>query len=355
MYLEGIILHCSENIQQARSISSIYHLLKGKKGIQTVHDARIFQLENFFCIHKTLDKQTFDKKINTLTEHGLLNMISKEDNLYKPSSKGINWLKKHHANLRMSYYKGIELHKKDDEFFERLQLLIQTYTNIKMNHFSFIPVIESTSITMWVKKFYKKMATFSASEILLFLYNDLYLIFRSFSEWEAHFFIDHMTGYKKYGMSSNQLSEKYHLNYDDIKLLRTALLHKTLEIVEKEKSKFQLLPLITVNSFESQFITNSAKITYSLLKKGWTIDEISRKRKLKRNTINDHVVEIALYDASFPINDYVSEPIKVEINRAIMSTKSYKLKDIKEKVSDSISYFQIRLVLAKTKNYSKTW
>ena len=352
MYLEGIILHCSENIRQSRSISSIYHLLKGKKGIQTVHDARIFQLENFFSIHKTLDKQTFDKIINTLTEHGMLNIISKEDNLYKPSSKGIDWLKKHCENLRLSYFKGIEFHKRDGEFFERLQLLIQTYTNIKMNHFSFIPVIESTSVTLWVKKFYKKMATFSASEVLSLLYNDLYLLFRLFSEMEAHFFIDHMTGYKHYGMSSKQLSEKYHLNYDDIKLLRTALLHKSLEIVEKQKSKFQLLPLITANSFESQFITNSANITYSLLNKGWTLDEIARKRKLKRNTINDHVVEIALYDSTFSINDYVSEPVKVEINRAIMSTKSFKLKDIKEKVSDSVSYFQIRLVLAKTKNYS---
>src|SRR5699024_1347086 len=157
----------------------------------------------------TLDKQTFDKKINTLTEHGLLNMISKEDNLYKPSSKGINWLKKHHANLRMSYYKGIELHKKDDEFFESLQLLIQTYTNIKINYFSVIPVIESSAITMRVKKDYKKTAISSASEILLFLYNELYLIFTSVSECDAHFFIDYMTGYNTYGMSSNPLSDKY--------------------------------------------------------------------------------------------------------------------------------------------------
>nr|WP_253286704.1 helix-turn-helix domain-containing protein [Virgibacillus sp. MSJ-26] len=87
--------------------------------------------------------------------------------------------------------------------------------------------------------------------------------------------------------------------------------------------------------------------TYNLLNAGFSPEEIKVRRNLKLNTIYDHIVEISLFDKAFNIDDYVSESVINEIKMAVSNTDSYKLKDIKEKVSDEISFFQIRLVLTR--------
>src|SRR5699024_9867308 len=96
----------------------------------------------------------------------------------------------------------------------------------------------------------------------------------------------------------------------------------------------------------NQFITKSAQTTYNLFKRGYDIQQIAHIRQLKENTICDHFVEISLFDTSFPVEDYVDEEAQREIVRASQKLQTPKLKEIKQVVSEHITYFQIRLVLA---------
>ncbi len=68
----GIILTIAKNISQERSVSSIYHLLVGSKNIQTIQDAYIFGIQNYYGVYKGLEKSRFDEKIQELTQLGLL-------------------------------------------------------------------------------------------------------------------------------------------------------------------------------------------------------------------------------------------------------------------------------------------
>ncbi len=94
-------------------------------------------------------------------------------------------------------------------------------------------------------------------------------------------------------------------------------------------------------------LTQSAARTYHLVKKGYQIDKISKVRHLKYNTIEDHIVEIALYDRTFDIQTYVDENIQHQIMSALNEAKTNKLKEIKGRISGTATYFQIRLVLAR--------
>lgn len=348
MYLRGIILHCQLHIKQSRSISSIFHLLKGKRGIQTVHDARIFQLEKLFGIYSSLDKETFEKEVESLTKQEYLVMDMEKENVYLLTNKAQHWLDQYQQDLRLNYFNGLKYNQTAGDFLKRLLLLIQTYTNLHMNRSSFIPVVDTPSVISWVKDYYKKMTSVPTENILYLLYADLNDVLERFPEKEAQFFLDHLSGYNRYGMASSQLSKKYQLNRINIPLLRTAIIHKMLSIIEKEKAHLKILPSINIKESENIFITNTSMLTYKFLQLGLSPEEIANKRNLKLNTIYDHIVEIALFDPFFTINDYVSESIITEIKAAISNTESYKLKDIKEKISKDISYFQIRLVLART-------
>lgn len=351
MIFEGIMLKCSLHIQAERTSSAIYHLLKGKKSIQTVQDAHIYQLEKFYGVYKSLTKETFDQKIAELLADNLLQEDTSKANVFKPSASAREWLNSNKKNLPFVYFNGLEYAEVGGIFFDRLMLLIQTVTNSKKKHYTFIPVVDKTAIENWVKIIYRK-AKGSEHELLTAMYKELNGLLKHFSEREASMFVDRLTGYKCYGMSMEQLAIKYNMNKHDIQLLFSGMLQSMLSIIHKDKDTFLFLAFFLKDISSTLLITNSAYKTFELLKKQYTVDQIAERRQLKKNTIYDHIIEIALYEKGFPLQDYVTIDKQREITSAINKTKSYKLKNIKQSISEDISYFQIRLVLALEKNYS---
>ncbi|MBP1969638.1 uncharacterized protein YpbB [Virgibacillus natechei] len=350
MLLEGIILYCSSQIGTERTGASIYHLLNGKKSIQTVQDAHVYNLTSFYGVHKRLSQQRFNAIIRELMTYDRLQKTS-TTLIYTPTIAGEDWLHKHKPNLPFNYYNGLKYHDTGTIFLDRLTLLIQTLTNSKMNYFTFIPVIDKLPIENWVKSFYIKMKPHEP-KLLPVIYKELHILLQNLSDQEAELFIDRLTGFKNYGMSITQLADTYKFSPDDVQLMLVAITHRMFETIENNNN-FPILGLVIKDLVNTTLLTNSAATTYNLLQKKHSIDEISRIRNLKSNTIYDHIVEIALYDVDFSIINYVSEESQLDITNAVTEANSYKLRDIMQLVDEEISYFQIRLVLAKAKKFLK--
>lgn len=276
-------------------------------------------------------------------------MPTDTENVYLVTNKATIWLAEYRNHLRLEYYNGLVHSQLGGVFLERLILIIQTYTNLHKNSYSFIPAVDTVGVTSWVKEYYQSTKSISPEKILHYIYSDLKKLLVKFTDNEAKFFLDHLSGYKSYGLSSGQLAEKYNLQNIDIPLLRTAIIHKMLTIIKKEKTYLKVLPSLTIEKSVNPFITQTTMTTYNLLNSGASLEEISVIRNLKINTIHDHIVEIALFDPDFDIKDYVNNSFINEIKAAVSNTETYKLRDIKEKISKNISYFQIRLVLTRTK------
>lgn len=343
LLLRGIIIKCSMHIEDERSINATYHLLTGKRSIQTVQDTHMYELDRFFGILNGLNKTHFDQIIQELIHERLLVLTS--TNTCKPTKKGIDWLDENQSSLPFTYFKGLTYHAIDHIFLDRLILLVQVLTNKKMNHTRYIPVIDKQVITNWLKSFYRQIKTNIDVQLTL-TYQELHRLFQHFPENEATMFVDRLTGYDHYGMSIPQLARTYHMSEDHIRLLFIGISHQMLDLIQQNPNQYPLLLQVIEDLPTGGFMTQSAHQTYELLKRGYTTDEIVRKRRLKINTIYDHIVEIALYDNSFSIDPYVSVQKRIEIMKAIRQTKSSKLKTIKDELTDDTSYFQIRLVLA---------
>ena len=115
------------------------------------------------------------------------------------------------------------------------------------------------------------------------------------------------------------------------------------EKVLKEKIKIQLQ---TINQEKRIMVGDSEKATFDLLKDGKTIDEIAKSRGLAISTIYDHLYRLVA-------NNYLSssEFVPENIIKQILEAKSKvpnatKLKEIKELLPESITYNEIRCVLA---------
>lgn len=343
MYTEGIILECIDQIKDNRTIFGIYHLLSGKKSIQSVHDARLFRLEKYYGIYQMMTRESFISIISTMKKK---NLIVEHNGYYQLTETSVSMLEELHATNLVTYLNGVRFSGRDITFIERLYLFIQTYSNIKASNFSFIPIVDRPEITTWVKSYYQ---THQHMDVTDNVYMELYNLLSELSELEAEFFVDRLTGYKYIGRSMDQLAKEYQLSKEDASILLIGIIHRMLIIIEENPTEFKILSEIASVNTKQKFITNTANQTYQLLKNGYHIQQIAEIRNLKLNTIYDHLVEIVLYDQDFEIESFVTTDQQNEIMDAIQKVRSYKLKAIKEHCNDSISYFQIRLVLARLK------
>lgn len=346
MLLHGVILKIAKNIKHERTASSIYHLLTGRRSIQTMQDAHIYGVEDFFGICKSLTKQDFEAYIRVLIQKGFL--IEEFDpnqlRLVDSTAQADDWLNKHEEMLPFHYFKGMAYHEKDKVFYQRLLLLIQTFANTRENNYSFIPVVDKLDIEQWVKRFYKEMRG-KEKAYLITLEKELVLLLEEYSSTEANIFVDRLTGYKYYGMTVAQLAVAYNKDSYDIQLLLVGIIHNILSRLENNEMKFPAIHTIIKDYKESIKLLGSTANTYRLFKQEYTPEEIASIRRLKINTIYDHIAEIALHDSSFPFHQFLTENIQREILSAIKQTDSFKLKEIKEATYSDVSFFQIRLML----------
>lgn len=343
MLLKGIILNCCSKINGSRTIQSIFHALTGKKSIQTIQDVHLFNIEKIYGIYKSLTIEDFNNYVNMLHEQNFIYQL--KDNIYMISEVGEKWLKQHETIYLLGNLNGLKYHSIDSIFFQRLLLFVQVISNYQMNNSSYIPIIDHPQIMKWVKRTFKKIKPNFPDQANLF-YNELHLLLSKLKERDADLFVNRLTGYKHYGMSIQQLSKKYEISIFDIHVLFAQILHQMLETITVQSKQFLFMNSFLTDLMKNDSMTNSAQLTYQLIKKGHSIDEIAKIRNLKVNTIFDHIVEITLYDKSFSIHMYVTEEEQLEILNAVKKAKSTKLKTIKELLHNDISYFKIRLTLA---------
>lgn len=344
MLFKGVILKCCSQINGDRTIQSIYHLLTGRRSIQTVQDAHLYKIGNLYGVYKNLSFEDFEKVVSQLSTEDFITQINHES-VYTITPKGIKWLNAQKNNLALSSFKGLQFYNIDLIFSERLLLLIQVLTNSYMNNSSYIPIIDKVHITTWVKQTFKRMSTEIESYVRL-LYKELHELLSYLSDQEADLFVNRLTGYKRYGMSTQQLAHTYQMSQHDIQLLFIRIIHQMLHSISHHEDHFKLMKYIVKDLLKNSFLTESASKTYELIKAGHSIDQVANIRNLKKNTIYDHIVEITFYDKRFSIQTYVSDQEQLEILNAIKKTNSSKLKTIKAHINENISYFQIRLTLA---------
>ena len=351
MLFDYILLVHFKHIKAERSEAAIFHILKGRKSIQTVQDVHIFELENFYGAGSFFTKKQFDERIDSLRRRGKIKEKN-DNNHYVLTEKGLAWLKDNQPNELINYFNGYRYEQIATDFYERLILFIQTLTNSKMNNFSFIPVIGNKSAENWVRTFYRETRN-CQPEILSGLYKELSQLLSHCSKRESEIFVDRLSGYRVYGLSINQLSTKYDLENEDIRLILTGMIHYILSMAEKMAAKFPLMAYTVKDLINISNLSSSAQVTYHLLNEKYTISQIASKRQLKNNTIYDHIVEIAYNDDHFPVINYVPKNKQDNIIKAIKHSKSYKLKQIKNLLGDDFNYFETRLVLAAYRNFLK--
>lgn len=60
-----ILLQIFQKLNNERTVSAAYHILRGKRSGQTIQDVGLFQLHNYFGLLPKLPRAIFDEAVST--------------------------------------------------------------------------------------------------------------------------------------------------------------------------------------------------------------------------------------------------------------------------------------------------
>ncbi|WP_018247388.1 RecQ family ATP-dependent DNA helicase [Orenia marismortui] len=116
----------------------------------------------------------------------------------------------------------------------------------------------------------------------------------------------------------------------------------------KEINEFlNLYPLLKEK--KGSYLSSTYNETFLLYQQGLSLEEIAKKRDLAVGTIVDHLIRLIEDGRKVDLDKFISQNNKIKIIQAIEEVGYEKLKTIKEKLDDDVSYEEIGLVVAKYK------
>ena len=342
-YLHIIILYMIKKFQGERSIYAIYHMLQGKKSSQTIQDAHIFGLKNMFGIIPNFTRSQLDSIIQTLVINHWIHAHEKPE-IFIITPKGENQLDIHApipSQLNGWKYKNIS-----QVFWGRLNLFIQTLSHMIHKEARFYPIERNPKIQQSIKQFLQKNKQ-NRELMAAQLYEELVDILEGKQALHREIFVRKLTGSNRIGATFEQIAKLMELDEWYVRILFIECLHEMVEDIESTSGQYRLLSAL-ISDLQHTHLTRSTQLTLQYIKEGRTLIEISNIRQLKINTIEDHVVELVLANRQFPIDDFVPVAVQNKIIKAITNLQTKQLKVIKQWLADDeISFFQIRLMLAK--------
>jgi uncharacterized protein YpbB len=342
-YRTFIILYILSQFKGERSISGIFHLVTGKKSAQTVQDGRLFGVTFLFNTMSHLSKEVLLEVIVDLIRMNLVVPI-KEEHFLVTEDGNRRLLEFLNLYPFPEYLDGWKYNDISKMFWNRYSLFTQCLSNMLNGNNQFLPITRDRELLLWAKQRFPK--THEAQQLLS---NKLYIeterILSKLDDLESSYFVLRLSKVNKVGYTHEQAATFLELDLDRGKIIFQGLLHRFIYEVTCKQEQFTVLHSFIKDLTLAFTLTRSTQITYKLLNVGKSVEEISQIRKLKSNTIEDHVVEIAINVPDFDISPFVNEESQRLIRDTISKLKTKKLKVIKDQLKDDFSYFQIRLII----------
>ncbi|WCK56038.1 helix-turn-helix domain-containing protein [Aneurinibacillus sp. Ricciae_BoGa-3] len=350
-FMHGLFILAAQRLSGQRTPRALVHLMKGRKNNQVLSDASLFQLSLLYGFLSAWDNKEIENVVGELFE---LHWITQQQEgskailLCTDEAKGqlAAWEQIYRYSACMQAVSTVQTRERTVRFWKRLELLVQTLSNLTQQQHRFLPVIEERNVQHEVRRILKQYGT---QELARQLKLELAEWMGHLSEWEQKIVLLRLSGKQKAGQTYNQIGELLAKPEGFVlmhQLRMGAERIRTMDSVQTEG--FSVLRLLD-DCAEETALSESARHTKNLLDEGLSLMEIQKRRSLKRGTIEDHLVEIALSSPLFDITRFV-ERDKIDFIHAIMhSHQTRRLGEIKRIAGESCTYLDIRLACTRSR------
>ena len=334
-----LLMRIFAKYENERTISAAFHILQGKRSGTTMQDVGLYKLFPYFGILRKLSRTQFDSYVQQLV---MDRYIEIDDNGYFTlTTMGRTFNEKPFPY----YFDGWHYRGNEHVFFGRLSLIIQALSHQAAGNKAFVPIERDESIQAFTRH-YLVHHDFQRKSLQQNLREQLLSCFEAseLTDEQLNIVTQRLHGVDVYGFTWSQIAERCERDVLSCQLLFISALHTLLK--QLEEHSYELLNSLAYGLKITNVLTDSAQQTANLLLQGRSLDEIAHIRRLKMSTIEDHIVEFAMYEPAFTIDAFISREECQQVYDAIDSYMTKKLKVLKEALPN-LSYFQLKLALAK--------
>ncbi|WNB93957.1 helix-turn-helix domain-containing protein [Bacillus sp. NEB1478] len=340
-----IILNVLREINGSRKWSGVYYILTGKKTSQSLSDSQWFGLEPYYSSLKGISIVNFQEELERLLHLNWIETKGEEDK-YFVTELGVSALEAEKERfIFLEKLNGLKYSSIDRLCWQVISLYCQALSNSIYGFKKYSPIVRERFAVQQVKEVFPKSAQ-NRETVAKQLFSELFLVLSEADGVSAEVFVRKLSGYDRIGFTYEQIAEELDLTKLECMLRFRAVLHQLISLTDQDPESFPVLFSLISMFIAAPPLTNSASLTYELLRKKKSISEIMRIRRLKMSTLEDHLVEIARTIPSFSIQPFISEEEIKQVVTYFYTNKENKLRPIKE-AFPHLSYLQIRLVLAK--------
>jgi uncharacterized protein YpbB len=337
-----MLLDCFQNINGERSAQGLLHIVTGKKTAQSLADAQLFNIGKYYGVLSTMNKMNFDEITSSLKAENWIEEFS--SGTYITTDKGRAVLQEDRFSF-LKHLAGLAHWSYEQSFWLNMALYVQSLSNLLRNNSQFLPVVNDSRAVTTVKTIFPLdgPARRSAAERL---HRELVQLFEMYGDnLSASLFLQRLTRYERIGSTFDQLSGVFSVGVPEARIMFRSVLHFLLTKVKENPDGYPELCRY-FPSGETVSLTFSARATYRLLVEGESIEAIERIRRLKKSTLEDHLVEIARSVPDFDISPYITDSERQLISCICTKLKDRRLKSIRDEAT-SLSYLKIRLAIAR--------
>ncbi len=356
-FLQALTLRGLTPLAGERTRQSFYYVLKGRKSNQTYQDTHIYSLFPYYRLFPSISREQweeilFDLQTNQfiLPNEGAGERAQQSFVITQRGSQlAEEWEKKYEFARWFEPFTSISLPADIELFWMRLHLLVQTVSHLLVNQLDFFPVVSSKQVQNWVKQELHQKE--QRARWMNGLGQELYRVLQGYPVALQRLVMDQLSGASQVGHTLHQIAlrEQEPPLFTRIKFrYMLASLYQSLR--NREVSDTPLLKRLCIPSEQNHLpISVSAYQTYQWLKREKDIETIAKSRGLRRGTIEDHLVEIALHCPDWDHSHYLSVQAKEEIIQACLQLGTKRLRVLREFLQDKYTYLQLRLALAQMK------
>lgn len=322
-------------------LGQLIHVFHGRRTPSMLYITEIQQLFSAFQILPKLSRDILEKYLRTLSDR---NWLKKQaDDGYLLTSEG-----KKASSIYFSHYpypsslRSLQHVKTRLPFWERFQLFSQIFSEMSYKNTRYAPVIKhpshQESVRIWLSKMEKNRDAVRKQWV-----EETFWCMRQLKGDGANTLTWQLTGHDRTGQTRRQVARKLNLSSCGFLFYFEDTLEQLIQIIAQDHPPllYSVLQMIQKETYYG--LTQSAFRTAYELKKGQTIQQIASKRRLKENTIREHILEMAFIQPNFSYQPFIQNGKHKTLHTLFDEYPEISYREAKERIAD-LEFLSYRLV-----------
>ncbi|MFD0897583.1 helix-turn-helix domain-containing protein [Loigolactobacillus binensis] len=328
------LLYLFDQSQWRRPLA-LQALIKGKRTVSNLYAGLDYGLLSLYQLLPHLAAPKFQQALAQLLAAGWLEQQKRAVRLTaagvaaKTAVQDQIFLPQHYAGFSFQ-------HSRD--FSNSLFLATQVVSELQAHNRRYFPLAVSLATQSRVKQWLQQQDASLMAERLQHEWEQLLTVLPA---QQADYYSQFLLGHEVQRATVAQADQLAGWSSLTGELVRQDISHHLLRLITAQPMRFPLMVALW-RPLACGPLSQSATVTMNLLDQGASLALISQKRRVKINTLKEHLLEAAILLADFPFATYLSEPTQQKL-ATVFAQQPLETWRYDQLATTPISFFEFRL------------